>query len=104
MPDNMGVYRLHLNGVFSSLNYTDKLLSNFKTILGISIVENTPIAAQYLKGTIDDMLPHVGLRFVAKNLRMFISANRQLASYFGRCYIYDLILQKLKSFLKVYGR
>lgn len=104
MPDNMGVYRLHLNGVFSSLNYTDKLLSNFKTILGISIVENTPIAAQYLKGTIDDMLPHVGLRFVAKNLRMFISANRQLASYFGRCYIYDLLLQKLKSFLKVYGR
>lgn len=98
MSDVMGVYRLHDQGTFSQLDMSEKLLGNFKTVLSISLIDKSLMAAKYLKGTVDDVMSAVGLRFIAKNLMLFIKADRQLSQYFEIHYVYKLIIGKIRTF------
>lgn len=99
MPDEMGVYRLHDGGTFSQLLHSEKLLGNLKTIFGIASVERSEIAAKYLKGTIEDSLPYIGLKFIINNIDLFVKSSKILAPYYGRSYILSMIARKVRSFV-----
>ena len=92
LQDNMGTYRIHDKGCFSSISWSEKLISSLSTLVGISLVEKDAMSAELLKRHFDKTMQYIGRFLIVKESRLFYLTWRQLRPYYGSFYFIKKVL------------
>ncbi len=99
IPDIMSCYRIHDDGIYSSISYSEKLLQDLKTKLAISEVERDRRSADYLCPVVFEIISCLGFDFIIKHRILLFRAIHQVSPYYGRLYVYRLLWKKIVRFL-----
>lgn len=92
MPDDMGVYRVHSNGVWSGINQERKLMMGYKSILAIYEVEQSDMAAQFLLTQFTKLSSRKSL---IKQHRIILRALAILKKHYGLSFVVKLVFNKM---------
>jgi hypothetical protein len=92
LQDDMGVYRIHDSGCFSSISWYEKLISTLRTILSISLIEKDEQSAILLKRHFETTMQNIGRISVLKEFRLFFLTWRQLRPHWGTVYFIKKVL------------
>lgn len=92
MPDDMGVYRVHSNGVWSGINQERKLMMEYKSILAIYEVEQSDMAAQFLLTQFTKLSSRKSL---IKQHRIILRALAILKKHYGLSFVVKLVFNKM---------
>lgn len=92
LQDDMGVYRIHDSGCFSSISWSEKLISTLRTLLGISLIEGDKQSAVLLKRHFETTMQNIGRISVLKEFKLFFLTWRQLRPHWGTVYFIKKVL------------
>lgn len=98
MPDIMGVYRIHSNGIWSGIGMNERKLQNLLVKRSIYRVEQTPEAATYILNEFCSAMSRI---WMLTHIMLFVDIIKILSRHFGVLFTIKLFIKKM-FFNKVY--
>ena len=92
LKENMGIYRIHGGGVWASVNINSQNKSEFKARIGIYMIENDDISAQYIR---NQFTKNISRLWMLSERALMVKIFKILSKHFGLLSTIKLYSQKI---------
>lgn len=92
MPDKMAVYRLHSGGVWTGIDWNNKLKNEFKARIGLSEVEKSYEAAFFLRHQFAKLMSR---KWMLQEWQLMMTSFKIISKHFGFIPTLNMFLSKL---------